>query len=183
MKSNQRWLRWFGCSAKKVFCVGWFGRHVENQSWAMAVCCAASSSLNAGFAEREQIGELRFGERRLLAGALQFDEFTGGIHHQIHVHRRAHVLGVTQVQQRRPLTMPTLTAAMAFEIGLSGQVFSRPISFFTASDSATNGTGDGRRARAAVGLQHIAIHADCPFADFFQIQAARMERPMSRWIS
>ena len=55
---------------------------------------------DARLAEREQVGELRFGERGLLAGALQFDEFAGGIHHQIHVHRRRHVLGVAQIQQR-----------------------------------------------------------------------------------
>ena len=29
--------------------------------------------------------------------------------------------------------------------------------------------GDGRRARAAVGLQHVAIHADGACADFFQV--------------
>src|SRR5208283_3579652 len=55
---------------------------------------------DARLAEREQVGKLRLGERGLLAGALNFNEFTGGIHHEIQIHRRGHVLGVTQIQQR-----------------------------------------------------------------------------------
>ena len=66
---------------------------------------------DARLAEREQIVQLFFAERGFLAAALNLDEFAGGIHHQIHVHRRRHVLGVTQIQQRPASTMPTLTAA------------------------------------------------------------------------
>ena len=41
-----------------------------------------------------------FAEGGFLARALQFDEFAGGIHHHVEIHRRADILGVAQVQQR-----------------------------------------------------------------------------------
>ena len=43
---------------------------------------------------------MRVGEGRFFAGALQLDEFAVGIHDQIHVHARGHILGVAQIQQR-----------------------------------------------------------------------------------
>ena len=62
--------------------------------------------LDADFAQGEQLGEFVLAERGFLAGALQFDELAGGIHHQIHVHGRRHVLGVAHKSSNgRPIKM------------------------------------------------------------------------------
>ena len=45
------------------------------------------------------------------------------------------------------------------------------------------GPRDRRRARAAVGLDDVAIDADLALAELGQIDAARRARPMRRWIS
>src|SRR2546430_16236267 len=47
---------------------------------------------DAALAGGDQFRQLRLGEGRLLAAALQFDEFPRRIHHQVHVHRRRHIL-------------------------------------------------------------------------------------------
>ena len=45
------------------------------------------------------------------------------------------------------------------------------------------GAGDRRRARAAVGLDDVAIQRDLPLAERRRSTTARSERPISRWIS
>jgi len=112
---------------------------------------------DAGLAEREKFGEMRFTERGFFAAALQFNEFTGGIHHEVHVYRRRDILGVAQIQQCNAFTMPTLAAATGFKSGFSTSFFSAS-NLLTASASATK-FRDGRRARAAVRLQHVAVNA------------------------
>ena len=78
--------------------------------------------------------------------------------------------------------MPTLTAATDFRIGFSGSFFSAS-NFFAASDSATNAP-----VMAAVRVPPSACNTSqstqivrAPI--FSKSTAARMARPMSRWIS
>ena len=64
--------------------------------------------------------------------------------------------------------MPTLTAATPDRIGLLGNFFLGH-QLFHRERQRDERAGDGGGARAAVGLQHVAVHADRPRADFFQI--------------
>ena len=64
--------------------------------------------------------------------------------------------------------MPTLTAATACRIGLSASL-PPAISLPHRERQRDERAGDGRRARAAVGLQHVAIHPDRARAEFFQV--------------
>ena len=45
------------------------------------------------------------------------------------------------------------------------------------------GAGDRSGARAAIGLNHVAIDGDLALAEPLQMVTARSERPISRWIS
>ena len=124
---------------------------------------------DARLAERKQIGKLRLGERGLLAGALNFDEFTGGIHHEVHVHRRGDVFGVAQVEQRRAVDDADADGGDAGNDRAGGNLF-LVHQFCHRERERDERTGDGRGARAAVGLEHVAIHPDGAFAQFVEVK-------------
>ena len=65
--------------------------------------------------------------------------------------------------------MPTLTAATAGNSGLSVKFLLRH-QFLHRERQRHERARDRRRARAAIRLQHIAVHADGPRAKFFQIK-------------
>ena len=81
-----------------------------------------------------------------------------------------------------PATMPTDTAATASRIGercdlaLGQQPGHRVV-------RGDVGAGDRRGARAAVGLQHVAVERDRALAERDRSNTQRSERPIRRWIS
>ena len=122
-----------------------------------------------------------------LGGALDLDEpvlAAGDRANRDHVHvdvGRA-VLGVGRSSTGTPPTMPTLTAA---QNECSGWAASAPAPA-RRGEGVVEGeepSADARRARAAVGLQHVAVDDDLALAEDVRSHAARSDRPMSRWIS
>ena len=102
--------------------------------------------------EIEQPVELGAVERAVLARALHFDEPPLAAHHDVHVHRGAHVLLVVEVESRRRPMTPTLTAATR---RLTGAAATRPLRDQPVEcvDDRDARAGDRRRARSAVGLR------------------------------
>ncbi len=56
------------------------GKRVPDLRWGQGRLLCDKQFADAGLAEGEQFGELTFGERGFLAGALHFDELAGGVH-------------------------------------------------------------------------------------------------------
>ena len=82
-----------------------------------------------------------------------------------------------------PSTMPTDTAATKSRIGDAAMLALRHQPAHRVV-RGHEGAGDGRGARAAVGLQHVAVERGCvrsPSA--FRSNTLRSERPIRRWIS
>ena len=111
---------------------------------------------------------MRISESRFLARALKLDKFTGGIHHQIQVHGRPDILGIAQVQQ-----WDTLHNADADRGNTGFKRTDRKFFFFDQfadrERKGHEGTCNSGGARAAIGLQHIAIHTNRAGSEFFQI--------------
>src|SRR5438034_1147516 len=111
---------------------------------------------DAGLGQREELVELRAGEGLALGSALHLDEVTGAGHDDVHVAAAGRVLRVVEVKHRRALVNANGYGAHEIPYGLLLQQFLllQPRNGVVQGDE---GAGDGRGARAAVGLQNVAI--------------------------
>ena len=119
--------------------------------------------------------QLRLAESSLFAGALQFDEFARGIHYQVEVHRGGGIFRVAKVQQR---LLPDDADAHRRD-GVPDWIGRQPAFGQQLADGQGQrdvGAGDRRRARAAVGLQDVAVHPDGAGAQLLQVEG-RAHRP------
>ena len=106
-------------------------------------------------ASAEQLVEAAAAERHLLGGALHLDELAAARHHDVHVDLGRRVLDVVQVEQRlRRRRCPTLIAATQSR---STAVGCTPGIRAMRVGQRDEAAGDGGRARAAVGLDHVAV--------------------------
>ena len=120
-----------------------------------------------------------------LGRALQLDEATTIGHHDVHVGLGLGVLGVVEIEHRRPFVQPDRHRRDLPVQRAAGQLAPRqqPRNGIRQRDV---GTGDRRRARTAIGLQHVAIERDGAFAKRLEVddraqaaadQALDFERP------
>src|ERR1041384_7033173 len=123
---------------------------------------------DALFGKFGHLFHLPSGERRRLGSALHLDEFSRAGHDKIHIHVGAAVFIVTEIQKD-----------LAFDNADAHRgdgIFERTGGDHTALEPAAHrvgqrdvGAGDRRRARAAVGLDHVAVDPDGLFAQALQI--------------
>src|SRR5579859_1971320 len=126
--------------------------------------------LDTGLAQAEQFRELGFAESRFLTGALQLDEFALGIHHQVQVHRSCGVFGVTQIEQGLPIHDADADRGNSMEERIDKEfAFLRQL--FNRKAKGHVSSGNGRRACAAVGLQHITVDPDGARTQFVEVEA------------
>ena len=128
-----------------------------------ACCCAAISCAMPRAASSSSASSCGARERRALRRALHLDEAAAAGHHDVHVGIAGRVLGVVEVEHGTPPTMPTDTAATKSRSG-------SPVTGRAPCTSGRVGerdarAGDRRAARAAVGLQHVAVDADRALAE------------------
>ena len=116
-------------------------------------------------ARAEHLDQLRLGERRALGGALDLDQAAGSRHHEIRVGLRIGILLIVEVEhgnaaarcRRRPRRRGRAS-------GMTGSML-RPIIQAKQSCSATQAAGDRGGARAAVGLEDVAVDHDLLLAE------------------
>jgi hypothetical protein len=81
-----------------------------------------------------------------------------------------------------PCTMPTEMAATGPRMGAGSQLACGQ-QLVDRILRGHKGAGDGGGARAAVGLQHVAVEVDGALAQFLQVEHRAQDRPIRRWIS
>src|SRR5262245_30858390 len=113
--------------------------------------------VDALLGEREQLVEARATERDLLGGPLHLHELAGARHHHVHADLSRGSLGVVEIKHGLALHDTDTHRRHAVTNGRLA---------IHAGDP-TNGVGDGHetagdggRAGAAVGLDHVAVHPD-----------------------
>src|SRR6266542_700900 len=119
---------------------------------------------DAGFRQREHLGEPIAAEGRLLRRSLHLDEGAGAGHDHVHVDLGRRVLDVVEVEHRR--------AADDAHADGRHAVTHRRARHRARFDDRADGVGhgdeaacDGRRARAAVGLDDVAVDPDRALAE------------------
>ena len=128
--------------------------------------------LDAGLGEREQVVERGARERRALGRRLHLDEAAVAGHDDVGVDLGGRVLRVVEVEQRRgrrpSRTRPPRPTAV------SGSRSSRPaVEQLRAGEVERDvGAGDRRAARAAVGLEHVAVEVDRALAERLEVDDA-----------
>ena len=134
-----------------------------------ASSCSASSCADAVRGEVEQRVELVAAERVAFGRALHLDEAAAVVHDDVHVGLGAGILGVVEIEHRharrrcrptprRPGRESGCRACSAVAHERIARVGERDVA-----------AGDRGRARAAVGLQHVAIERDGALAERLQI--------------
>ena len=118
---------------------------------------------NALFAQRDQFVQLVAGKGAALACALQLDERAGLVHDEIHVRLRGAVLGIAQIQTGRIRHQPGADGGKLMHDG-GFLDFPRAQQLIHRAAQRHKAARDGGRARAAVGLEHIAVDGDRSFA-------------------
>ena len=119
--------------------------------------------------EVQQLVEFVAAEGVALGRALHLDEAAAAVHDDVHVGLGVRVLGVIQVEHRhaavdaRPRPRPPGRAA---DSRCSARRFEQRIDRVGERDEAA---GDRRGARAAVGLQHVAVDRDRALAERLQV--------------
>ena len=119
-------------------------------------------------AKVEHRAHLIAGKNRLFAAALDLDKFLGLGHHDIEVDRRALVFDIVEIKYRGAFVNAgrngrhQLANRKILELALIHQLVERDRHRDTT-------TSDRCRARAAVGLQDIAVDPDRALADLFQV--------------
>ena len=115
--------------------------------------------------ELDQRRRARAVERLPFGRALHLDEPAVAGLDDVHVDVGARVLVVGEIEQR--LAVDDADAGGGDVVGERNRrgCSRRSRIFSSASASATNAAGDRRGARAAVGLDHVAVDPDRPFAE------------------
>ena len=113
--------------------------------------------------------EAGLAEGRLLGGALDFDDAAGTGQHEIGVRLGGGVLGVVEVEHRRAARMPQDTAATWPVERRRLRARSSATRCANARRSATQAPVIAAHARAAIGLQHVAVDGDLPLAQRPQV--------------
>ena len=103
--------------------------------------------------------QLPVGKGPSLARALQFDELAPLVHHQVHVRLGAAVLLIAQVQHGPPVHH---ASADGRHLRDDGVFVNQPVlhELVNRHHQRHIRAGDGGRARAAVGLQNVAVQRD-----------------------
>jgi hypothetical protein len=119
--------------------------------------------------EREQPVHLGACERGTFGRALHLDEAAGGGHHDVHVGVAGRVFDIFEVEQRRAFDDADRHRGDELADRRCGElaVGEQPAHRVVRSDE---GAGDRRGARAAVGLEHVAIERDRAFAERLQVE-------------
>src|SRR5258705_8836797 len=119
--------------------------------------------------EREQVEELLLGERNFLGRALHLDDPSGAGHDEIGIGVGLGILGIVEVEHRRAVGDAAGNGGdmVAQRVGLEHVAGLHPGDAIVQRDP---GAGNGRRARSAIGLDHVAIDRDLPLAQRGQIE-------------
>ena len=128
-------------------------------------------------AKLEQVVEQLARERRALGRRLHLHEPAVAGHHDVHVHLGGRVLGVLEVEQRLAVDDPDRDRGDRV-----GERAREPEAVERAARRDVRAR-DRRAARAAVGLEHVAVELDRALAERLEVEDARSARPISRWIS
>ena len=122
----------------------------------------------ATFTQIQQGVELIAGKGAALARALQLDKLALLVHHKIHVRVRAAVFRIAQIQAGRTRHHACADGGDLVDNGRFAQLAlaDQPVNSANQRHKAAR---DGRRARAAVSFQYVAINGDCALAQPFTI--------------
>src|SRR5207249_1877811 len=121
---------------------------------------------DAPLGDRQERVEPGAAERHLLGSSLHLDELAGAGHDDVHVDLGARVLHVMQIEHPRAVNDAAADRADAVAERR------RRLQAGRARDRVGHGdeaAGDGRRARAAIGLDHVAVHPHGALADLASI--------------
>ena len=127
---------------------------------------------HALLAQREQPGKLFFVKRASLAGALHFNIAHFAVrfarHDHVHVHLRAGILHVFQIQRRHVVHD---AHAHGRHLPHDGRIHNQPAlhQLVARQRQRRERARDGRGARAAVGLKHVAVDVNRSLAQSGQI--------------
>ena len=141
-----------------------------------SLCLAPISSMPGGGEVDERV-ELGAAEGHALGRRLHLDQAPVAGHDDVHVHVGRRVLLVVEVEERLAVDDPDGDGAD--EVGRLGEP-----GLAGGERQRDPGARDRRGARAAVGLEHVAVDPDRALAERRPGRTtARSERPSSRWIS
>src|SRR5262249_42034417 len=115
-------------------------------------------ALNTGAGQSQQRVEPGPAEWRLLRGALDLNDLSGTGHHDVHVDGRAGVLEIVEVEHGHAAGDADADGGDTVAHGCRGAGLRERIG------DCHEAAGDGRRPRAAVGLDDVAIDPDRPLA-------------------
>ena len=137
----------------------------------------------AALRQRQHLVHLAARERLAFGGALHFDDAAAAGHHDVHVGVARRILGIVQIEHRHALDTCPPTPRRRIAHRRARGTIAAPAASPTASCSGDEGAGDARGARAAVGLDHVAVELHRALAERFRSTTARSARPIRRWIS
>ena len=114
--------------------------------------------------ERKQCGQLSVVKLFLLGSGLEFDKFAGTGHDDVHVDLGGGILFVAEIQQAFAIQDADAGGGDIFANGVGAE----NAAFDESADGEAEGdegAGDGGGARAAIGLQDVAIEDDGAFTE------------------
>ena len=111
---------------------------------------------DAAARQREQPRHLRIVEGAVFGGSLHFDKPAGRGHHHVHIDVGLGIFFVAEVQHRLSAHQPHAGGGHVFA---HGHGFQHAVGYQLPQRQRKRDkrAGDGRRARAAIGLQYVAI--------------------------
>ena len=138
--------------------------------------------MSPDFGHIDEGAQLAAGEAALLGGGLGLDKAAVLGHNDIHVHIGRGILLVAKIEQRRAADDANRGGGYQLpERGaLQGSGLDQSVE---GQGQGDGGAGDGGGARAAVGLDDVAVEDDSSFAEGLMSTTERKLRPMRRWIS
>src|ERR1043166_2370995 len=114
---------------------------------------------NTCLSEIEHFAKLCFAERGFFSGALQLNEFTRRIHHQVQIDCRASIFRIAQVQQSLMLYNANTYGRDSVQ-ERSLQELARYHESLDCQTKGDVGAGDGCGACPAIGLKNVAVNPD-----------------------
>src|SRR3990167_2873512 len=125
------------------------------------------------FGHRQHVFEA---EGLALGGALDFDEAAGVVHHEIHVGSGVGILGVIEVQYRLAAEDATGDGGDQMAQGVVGDqsALAHVVDGVHQRDATA---GDRGGARAAVGLDHVAVDGERALAQLFHVHGRAQGAP------
>ena len=124
--------------------------------------------VDSGQRQVEELVHLLARERPLLAGALDLDQVSVGGAHHVHVDLGVGVFDVLEIEQRRTVDDAHRDRRHLAVHRPAGEI-ARQVGQRQGLGHGDPGAGDCRRARAAIGLQDVAVEGDGDLSQLRQV--------------